>query len=94
MERTDRYVRDLEPEPVEGWEGTLVSNPPGAQFDDYFVLHGRFGVAYGLHSLDADVQAQIEALRNTGTSFRVWGVLRCGVPDAFGSQIEVSRIEW
>jgi len=63
------------------------------QFDDYFVLSGPFGTAYGMHSLDADLQAQLEALRDTGTPFRVWGVLRCGVPDAFGAQIEVSRIE-
>jgi hypothetical protein len=90
-----RYgANDTAPELVEGWKGTLVSNPSGAQFDDHFVLDGRFGVAYGIHSLDADLQAQIEALQDTGTSFRVWGALRCGVPDAFGSQIEVSQIEW
>lgn len=95
-----RYgATDTEPEPVDGWEGTLVSlkaagsNPPGAQFDDYFVLRGRFGAAYGLHSLDTNLQAQIEALRDTGAPFRVWGVLRCGIPDAFGSQIEVTRID-
>jgi hypothetical protein len=82
-----------EPEPVEGWQGTLVSNPPGAQFDDYFVLSGGCPVAYGLHSLDSQLQAELEALRDTGTSFRVWGILRTGVPDAFGSQIQVTRIE-
>jgi hypothetical protein len=82
-----------EPEPVEGWEGTLTGNKPGTQFDDFFRLSGRFGVAYGLHSLDAGLQEQLDALRDTGKPFRVWGVLRCGVPDAFGSQIEVTRIE-
>jgi len=82
-----------EPEPVEAWQGTLVSNPPGAQFDDYFVLSGDFPVAYGLHALDPQTQAELEALRDTGPSFRVWGALRTGVPDAFGSQIQVTRIE-
>jgi len=82
-----------EPEPVEAWQGALVSNPPGAQFDDYFVLSGSFPVAYGLHSLDPQLQAELEALQDTGTSFRVWGTLRTGVPDSFGSQIQVTRIE-
>jgi hypothetical protein len=89
-----RYgASDIQPSTCLGWMGTLVGNPPGAQFDDYFVLSGRFGVAYGIHSLDPDQQTQLEALRDTGTPFRVWGVLRCGVPDAFGSQIDVTRIE-
>jgi len=95
-----RYgANDTAPEPVEGWTGTLVSleatrgEPPTTQFDDYFLLSGRFRVAYGIHSLDAGLQAELEALRDTGTPLRVWGALRCGVPDAFGSQIEVTRIE-
>jgi hypothetical protein len=89
-----RYgANDIQPEPVEGLVGRLVSNPTGAQFDDYFVLDGGLGAAYGIHSLDPDLQARLESLHDTGTSFHVWGVLRCGVPDAFGSQIEVSRIE-
>ncbi len=84
---------DTEPEPVEGWEGVLVSNPPGAQFDDYFILMGDLAVGYGIHSLAPEIQGQLEGLRDTGNPFRVWGQLRCGVPDAFGSQIEVTRIE-
>jgi hypothetical protein len=82
-----------EPQPVEAWQGTLVGNPPGSQFDDYFQLSSDYPVAYGLHSLDPQLQAKLEALRDTGTAFRVWGTLRTGVPDAFGSQIQVSRIE-
>jgi hypothetical protein len=84
---------DTVPEPVDGWQGTLVSNPPGSQFDDYLRLSGGYPVAYGLHSLDPQLQAELEALRDTGTTFRVWGGLRTGVPDAFGSQIQVARIE-
>jgi len=82
-----------EPESVKAWQGTLVSNPPGAQFDDDFVLSGSFPVAYGMHSLDPQLQAELEALQDTGTPFRVWGTLRTGVPDSFGSQIQVTRIE-
>jgi putative hemolysin len=81
-----------DPEPVEAWEGTLVSNPPGAQFDDYFVLRGDFAVGFGIHSLDVELQSQLEALRDSDQPFKVWGQLRTGVPDAFGSQIEVTRI--
>jgi putative hemolysin len=82
-----------DPEPVEAWEGTIVSNPPGAQFDDYFILAGDFPVGHGIDSLDPAVAAQLEGLRDTGIIAQVWGQLRTGVPDAFGSQIEVTRLE-
>jgi len=57
------------------------------------VLSGDYLVAYGLHSLDPQLQAELEALQDTGTSFHVWGTLRTGVPDSFGSQIQATRIE-
>ena len=82
-----------EPEPIETWEGTLVANSPGMQFDDYFLLAGRFPVGFVIHSLDPELGAQLQALCDTGTPFRVWGQLRTGVPDAFGSQIQVTHIE-
>ena len=82
-----------DPEPVEAWEGIIVSNPPGSQFDDYFVLAGDFPVGYGIGSIDPAVKAELESLRDTGITARVWGQLRAGVPDAFGSQIEVARVE-
>jgi hypothetical protein len=82
-----------DPEPVAAWEGTIVSNPPGSQFDDYFTLAGDFPVGYGIDSLDSVVAAQLEGLRDTGITAQVWGQLRTGVPDAFGSQIEVTRVE-
>jgi hypothetical protein len=89
-----RYGPTLaKPEPVEGWEGTLVSNPSGAQFDDYFILAGDFPVGYGIASLDPAIQSDLENLCDTGIPFRVWGQIRCGTIDAFGSQIEVERIE-
>jgi putative hemolysin len=89
-----RYgMHNTNPEPVEGWEGALVSNPQGMQFDDYFVLAGDFPVAYGIHSLDQELLSRLEGLRDSGAPIRVWGQLRCGVPDAFGSQIDVTRIK-
>jgi hypothetical protein len=82
-----------EPEPVEGWEGTIVGNPPGSQFDDYFVLAGDFPVGYGIGSIGPETREQLAALRDTGARVRVWGLLRTGVPDAFGAQIDVTRVE-
>ena len=82
-----------EAEPVVAWQGMLINNPPGSQFDDHFVLSGDFPVAFGMHSLDQGLQAQLAELGQTGREFRAWGVLRTGVPDAFGSQIQVDRIE-
>jgi putative hemolysin len=82
-----------EPEPVEAWEGVIVSNPAGSQFDDYFVLAGGFPVGYGIGSIDPAIREQLAALRDTGITARVWGQLRAGVPDAFGSQIDVTRVE-
>jgi putative hemolysin len=80
-------------EPVEAWEGTIVGTPPGSQFDDYFVLVGGFPVGYGIGSIDPAIREQLATFRDTGVTVRVWGQLRAGVPDAFGSQIDVTRIE-
>jgi hypothetical protein len=86
------------PEPVEAWEGTIVSNPPGSQFDDYLILAGGFPVGFGIAGYGADgpdpaLAAQLESLRDTGVRIRVWGQIISGVPDAFGSQIQATRIE-
>jgi hypothetical protein len=83
----------LGPEPIEAWEGTIVSNPPGAQFDDYFVLAGDFPVGFGIAGTDPAIKARLEELRDTGIGVQVWGQLRTGVPDAFGAQLELTRIE-
>jgi putative hemolysin len=80
-------------EPVVGIEGTIVANEPGAQFDDYLVLSGNFPVGYGIDSLDTNLQAQLESLRDTGTVVRVSGELSTGVLDAFGSQIQIYELE-
>lgn len=87
-----------EPEPVEGWEGTLVSLPTGAQFDDAFVLAGDFPARFGIDSAvgaggELELQSELEALRDTGTSVRVWGTLTCGVSDTNACQIQVEQLE-
>ena len=46
--RENRPGPAFAPDPVEGWEGTIDSFPPGSQIDDYFLLAGDFGVGYGI----------------------------------------------
>jgi hypothetical protein len=85
----------FDPDPVEGWEGTIHSGPPGPRSggDDYLVLAGDFPMQYGIDSLDPTLAAQLESLRDTGTVIRVWGELTAGIPDWNGTQIQVTRIE-
>jgi hypothetical protein len=80
-------------EPVLDWVGVIVSNPPGSQFDDYFQRQIVTGDQYGIESLDPDIQAQIVALRDTGTTVYVWGTLYHNVPDFNATQIIVTRLE-
>ncbi len=79
-------------EPVEDWVGVVVSNPEGAQFDDYFQMLDQDGTRVGITGSDA-IGEQLVALRDTGTTIHVWGVIRRDVPDAYGAQIEVTRLE-
>ena len=83
----------FDPDPVEGWEGTIVSNPPMAQFDDYFILAGSIAVRYGIDSADATIAAQLESLRDTGSIIRVWGQVTCPAIDFHGTLIQVTRLE-
>ena len=83
----------FDPDPVEGWEGIVASNPPMAQFDDHFTLTGDFLIMYGIDSSDPDVLAQIKSARELLAPVRVWGQVTCGVPDENGCQIAVTRIE-
>jgi len=82
-----------DPDPVEGWEGRVVGNPSRAQFDDYLVLAGDFRVGFGIVSSDPQVAAQLESLRDTQATIRVWGQVMCPAIDSFGAQIQVTRIE-
>ena len=85
----------FDPDPVEGWEGTIYSGPPGPRSggDDAFALVGDFNIWYGIWSADADILSQLESLRDTETVIRVWGEILAGFPDWNGTQIQVSRFE-
>ncbi len=101
--RVDGPGEFFDPDPVDGWEGTIVSlsyNEPGApQPDDAFILSGDYPVQYGIDSAvsvesgERDLNAVIASLHGSGKTVRIWGDVSCGVPDAGGCHIEASRIE-
>jgi hypothetical protein len=80
-------------EPVRDWAGVIVSNPAGAQFDDYFEWQSATGGCYGIDALDEGIRQQIIALRDTGQTVHLWGTLYHDVPDVQGRQIQVTRLE-
>jgi putative hemolysin len=86
-----------DPELVEGWQGEVVcshfNSSPDNQCGNAFRLAGDFPVWYGLWSPDAQIQTQLEALRDTDQIVQVWGEIVAGVPDVNGTQIRVSRID-
>ena len=81
-------------ETISNWWGEIKSNPPGAQFDDYFERQdlGQI-ICFGIDSLDPKVKDQIEALRDSGMIVHLSGTLISNVPDFNGSQIQVVSIE-
>jgi putative hemolysin len=81
-------------EELTDWWGVIKSTEPGAQYDDYFERQDLGQIIYfGIDSMDPAVQAQIEALRNSGKIVHLYGTLLSNVPDYNGSQIQVDRIE-
>ncbi|MBL7065096.1 MAG: PT domain-containing protein [Anaerolineae bacterium] len=83
----------FDPDPVEGWTGSVFGMPDDAQFDDYFVLSGNVRAHYGIDSADATIAAQLESLRDTGSIVRVWGQVTCPAIDFYGTEIQVTRLE-
>jgi putative hemolysin len=81
-------------EEISDWWGVIKSNPPGAQFDDYFERRdlGQT-INYGIDSLDPAVQAKIKELRDSGKVVHLYGTLFSNAPDVNGSQIQVDRIQ-
>jgi putative hemolysin len=79
---------------IADWRGVIKSTEPGSQYDDYFELwtNGQM-IYFGIDSMDPVVQAQIEALRDSGKIVHLYGTLLSNVPDYNGSQIQVDRIE-
>jgi len=80
-------------EEIVDWWGVIKSTEPGAQYDDYFERQDLGQVIFGIDSLDPAVQAQIEALRDSGRIVHLYGTLFSNVPDYNGSQVQVDRIE-
>jgi putative hemolysin len=81
-------------EEIADWWGVIKSTQPGAQYDDYFERQDLGEAIYfGIDSMDPAVQAQIEALRDSGKIVHLHGTLLSNVPDYNGSQIQADRIE-
>jgi putative hemolysin len=81
-------------EEIADWRGVIKSTETGSQYDDYFELWTNGQIIYfGIDSLDPAVQAQIEALRDSGKIVHLYGTLFSNVPDYNGSQVQVDRIE-
>ena len=82
-------------EEISDWWGVIKSTqPPDAQFDDYFVRQDLGQILYfGIDSMDPAVKSQIEALRDSGKIVHLYGTLLSNVPDYNGSQVRVDRIE-
>jgi putative hemolysin len=82
-------------EEIADWWGVIKSTAPGAQYDDCFERQdlGQQFIYFGIDSMDTAVQAQIEALRDSGKIVHLYGTLLSNVPDYNGSQILVDRIQ-
>jgi putative hemolysin len=88
------YMQPGTSEPIENWWGVIKSTPPGSQYDDYFERQDLGGSIYfGIDSLDPEVEAQIQALRDSGKIVHLYGKLFSNVPDYNGSQVQIDRIE-
>jgi hypothetical protein len=86
----------FDPDPVEGWEGTIgwLPAPPGSQESiHYFVLPGEVPVLYGITSTDPSLQGELERLQDTGTTVRIWGELRSRIQPVTGTLIDIDRVE-
>jgi hypothetical protein len=80
-------------EQVDGWVGNVVGNPGGSQWDDYFQMLDQNGSRYGIDGADDEIRSQLASYRDSTVLIRVWGTFIRDVPDAYGTQIMVTRIE-
>jgi len=89
------YMQPGTTDEIADWRGVIKSTqPPGAQFDDYFELWTNGQIIYfGIDSMDLAAKSQIEALRDSGKIVHLYGTLLSNVPDYNGSQIQVDSIE-
>jgi len=92
------FIQGSQPESPEkpgepSWVGVVISNPPGSQFDDFFQVMNREDTRYGIDGTDDRIKSQLNSYRDTGVVIQVWGILQKDVPDVYGAQILVTRIE-
>ena len=89
----DEPTRPVPPdvtEDVSDWRGVIKKTDAGAQFDDYFERQDLDQpILFGIDSRDPAIEAQIEALRDSGKIVHLYGTLVSDVPDVNGSQILV-----
>ena len=51
------------------------------------------GTRYGVEGVDEAIKSQLASYRDTGVIIQVWGILHKDVPDSYGAQSLVTRIE-
>jgi len=92
--REDGPGEFFDPDPVEGWDGILVSSTFNMGLTTVLVnTEVPFPVYFGLDSTDPEISAQFEALRDSGAVVRVWGELYAGVMNTNATSIMVAGIE-
>ncbi len=92
--RVDGPGEFYDPEPVEGWEGILVSSAFNmGLFTVLVTTEGPFPIYYSLDSADPELAAQLETLRDTGATVRIWGEISAGVMGMNATSIQVTRFE-
>jgi hypothetical protein len=90
MQYGANYSEDM----VADWVGTIKSQTFNSSASHAFELAGDFPMWYSIHaSQDEALQAQIEALHDSGAVVKVSGKLLVGIPDVNGTRIEVSQLE-
>ncbi|MCJ7660426.1 MAG: hypothetical protein MUO67_14860 [Anaerolineales bacterium] len=89
-----QYGANYSEDTVASWVGTIKSQTFNNGPSHAFELAGEFPMWYSIHaSQDEALQAQIEALQDTGAVVKVSGKLLVGIPDVNGTRIEVSQLE-
>jgi hypothetical protein len=75
------------------WYGRIESTPPGGGIDRYLILLPEEARrAVDLVGADETVEAEIEALRDSGTYAHFWGTLDCDAPRWGSCQLIVDRL--
>jgi hypothetical protein len=79
------------PEQVADIRGTIYSLPVGSAYDDLVVLHDRNDLHVGIMSFDAELDLELQALRDSGQTLRLWGLFYAQAEDYGGGRLVVDR---